>query len=241
VSLDNQALKLQLCGFHTDALFTSSIVQKAEVLSGSGNFGGFKSYICPMFDQIHAHISRYVTLSGEELALLDSLLIPHQVPKKTILLKEGDLCNFESYINKGCIRTYYLDESGQEVTLQFAIEDWWVSDIASFHDHTPSNMFIETLEDCELLTLNPATKEHLLTHIPQLERMFRIMVQRNLSVLQSRLFKTIANSAKDKYQDFIERYPTIPQRVAQHYIASYLGISAEFLSKVRSRIAKRPE
>ena len=127
-----------------------------------------------------------------------------------------------------------------EVTLQFAIEDWWVSDIASFHEQKPSHMFIEALEDCELLVLNPATKESLLQQLPSLERYFRLMVQRNLSSLQSRLFKTIATSAQDKYLDFLEKYPTIPQRVPQHYIASYLGISPEFLSKVRTRMARKP-
>jgi CRP-like cAMP-binding protein len=100
-------------------------------------------------------------------------------------------------------------------------------------------MFIETLEDCELLTLNLPTKEALLARVPKLERVFRIMVQRNLSVLQARLFKTIATSATDKYLDFIKRYPSMPQRVAQHYIASYLGISPEFLSKIRTRLAKK--
>lgn len=156
-----------------------------------------------------------------------------------MLLHEGEICNFEAYINKGCIRNYYLDENGFEVTLQFAIEDWWVSDIASFQDHQPAHMFIETLEDCELLMLSPETKEELLRKLPKLERVFRLMVQRNLAVLQSRLFKTIATSAQEKYIDFISRYPTIPQRVAQHYIASYLGISPEFLSKVRTKMSKK--
>ena len=100
-------------------------------------------------------------------------------------------------------------------------------------------MFIETLEDCELLLLNPETKELALSKLPKLERVFRLMVQRNLSVLQGRLFTTIATSAEDKYLDFMRRYPTIPQRVAQHYIASYLGISPEFLSKIRTRLSKK--
>ncbi len=197
------------------------------------------AYICPMFDSINHYISRCTYVAPEELEYFNSVLECRQVPKKTILLHEGDICNFEAYIIKGCIRTYYIDDKGIEVTLQFAIEDWWVSDIASFHDHKPSNMFIETLEDCELLTLNPQTKETLLAKVPKLERVFRLMVQRNLSVLQARLFKTIATSATDKYLDFITRYPTIPQRVAQHYIASYLGISPEFLSKIRTRLAKK--
>jgi CRP-like cAMP-binding protein len=192
-----------------------------------------------MFDCINDYVNRCVTLSAEELDYFNSVLEYKAVVKKTILLHEGEICNFEAFINKGCIRTYYIDEKGIEVTLQFAIEDWWVSDIASFHDHKPSNMFIETLEDCELLTLSPSTKENLLARVPKLERMFRIMVQRNLSVLQNRLFKTIVTSAEDKYLDFIKRYPTIPQRVAQHYIASYLGISPEFLSKTRTRLSKK--
>ncbi|MEO5888638.1 MAG: Crp/Fnr family transcriptional regulator [Ferruginibacter sp.] len=192
-----------------------------------------------MFEQINNHVTKCTNLSEDELAYFNSILEFKSVPKKTMLLHEGDICNFEAYINKGCIRNYYIDENGFEVTLQFAIEDWWVSDIASFHNHEPSNMFIETLEDCELLVLSPQTKEELMARVPKLERVFRLMVQRNLAVLQSRLFKTIATSAQEKYLDFLKRYPTIPQRVAQHYIASYLGISPEFLSKVRTKMSKK--
>jgi len=192
-----------------------------------------------MFDSINKHVLRYVDLSEAELSFFNSLLEIKKVPKKTVLLHEGDICNFEAFINKGCIRNYYIDENGFEVILQFAIEDWWVSDISSFHFHTPSNIFIETLEDCELLILSPQTKEQLLEKVPKLERMFRLMVQKNLSVLQNRFLKTITASAQEKYLNFIERYPTIPQRVAQHYIASYIGISPEFLSKVRTRLSKK--
>jgi CRP/FNR family transcriptional regulator, cyclic AMP receptor protein len=192
-----------------------------------------------MFDSINKHVLKLVDLSKEEISIFNSLLEFKKVPKKTMLLREGDICNFEAFINKGCIRNYYIDENGFEVILQFAIEDWWVSDIASFHNHTPSDMFIETLEDCELLVLSPQIKEQLLATVPKLERMFRLMVQKNLSVLQNRFLNTITTSAKEKYLDFIERYPTIPQRVAQHYIASYLGISAEFLSKVRTKLSKK--
>ncbi len=192
-----------------------------------------------MFENINNYVNNCTVLTREEITVFNSLLEYKSIPRKTILLHEGDICNFEAFINKGCIRNYYIDANGFEVTLQFAIEDWWVSDIASFHEHTPSNMFIETLEDCELLLLSPQSKEKLLQQVPKLERVFRLLVQRNLSVLQSRLFKTITNTAQEKYLDFINRYPTIPNRVAQHYIASYLGISAEFLSKVRTKMSKK--
>lgn len=191
-----------------------------------------------MFEQINQHINKYANFTNAESSVLNSLLEMKKISKKTFLLQEGEICNFEAYINKGCIRTYYIDMKGNEVTLQFAIEDWWVSDIASFHERKPSRVFIETLEDTEVLILTPETKQQLLEKAPAFERMFRLMVQRNLTRLQDRFFQTITTTAVEKYLDFLDRYPTIPQRVAQHYIASYLGFTPEFLSKVRTKISK---
>lgn len=192
-----------------------------------------------MFAEINQYVGRYAAFTEAELSAFNHLLAYKKVPKKTLLLQQGEICNFEAFVIKGCLRKYYIDANGSEVVLQFAIENWWISDIASFHEQQPSGLFIETLENCELLLLSPATKETLLTEIPKFERMFRLMVQRNLSVTQNRLINTISRTAQEKYLDFLEKYPTIPQRVAQHYIASYLGISAEFLSKVRTKLAKQ--
>ncbi|HEY9195594.1 MAG TPA: Crp/Fnr family transcriptional regulator [Mucilaginibacter sp.] len=192
-----------------------------------------------MFQNINNYAARSVNLTSEETALFNEILEYRKVPKKTRLLHAGDICNFEAYVNKGCIREYVIDENGVEVTLQFAVEDWWVSDLTSFQDQSPAHMNIETLEDCELLILTRDSKEHLLTEVPKLERMFRLMLQRHLTVVQKRLFKTISTTAMEKYLEFINRYPNIPQRVPQHYIASYLGISPEFLSKLRARSLKK--
>lgn len=192
-----------------------------------------------MYLQINESISRYVPFTQEELDIFDSLLGYKKVPKKTIMLHEGEMCNFEAFVVKGCVRKYYIDENGSEVIIQFAIEEAWVSDISfSIYESQPSKMFIETLEDCEFLIFSPETKEELFAKAPRFERAFRILLQRHLSVTQNRLFNTIAKSATEKYLEFLEHYPTLPPRVAQHYIASYLGISAEFLSKVRKRLAK---
>jgi len=190
-----------------------------------------------MFEKINAYARKCLPFEPEQLEYFNSLLQHKIQPKKTFLLLEGEVCQFEAYILKGCIRTYHIDQSGAEVTLQFAIEDWWVSDITSFHEQKPSLVYIETLEDCELLFLTPENKEKLLAQVPGFERMFRLMVQRNLAQLQERLFRTISTSAVEKYLDFLNRYPAIPQRVAQHYIASYLGFSPEFLSKVRKKLS----
>lgn len=192
-----------------------------------------------MFESINANICKKNEFTPDEIEYFNTILQYKEVPKKTFLLQEGEICNFEAYILKGCIRKYYINENGFEVIVQFAVEDWWISDIASFHEKKPSKLFIETLEDCQLLILTPETKEMLLQKVPKFERIFRLLIQRNLSAMQNRLIDTIAKSAQEKYLEFIKLYPTIPQRVAQHYIASYLGISAEFLSKVRTKLAKQ--
>lgn len=192
-----------------------------------------------MFETINKNVSRNSEFTPSEIDHFNAILHYKEVPKKTLLLQEGEICNFEAYILKGCIRKYYINENGFEVIVQFAVEDWWVSDISSFHEQKPSKLFIETLEDCELLLLTPETKEELLKKVPKFERIFRLLVQRNLSSMQDRLIDTIAKTAQEKWLEFIKLYPTIPQRVAQHYIASYLGISAEFLSKIRTKLAKQ--
>ena len=192
-----------------------------------------------VYEQINKSISRYVDFSKEELAVFNSLLEYKKVPKKTIMLHEGEMCGFEAFVIKGCVRKYYIDTNGFEVILQFAIEDAWVGDISSTpYESKPSKMYIETLEDSQFLMFNMETKEELFRRVPRFERAFRILLQRNLAVTQNRLINTISKTALDKYLEFLELYPTLPQRVAQHYIASYLGISAEFLSKTRAKIAK---
>lgn len=191
-----------------------------------------------VFDTINKSVSRYVAFTEGELSIFNSLMEYKTVPKKTMLLREGAICNFEAFIVRGCVMKYYIDDKGSEVVLQFAVEDSWISDIASFSEQKPSMMYIETLEDAEMLLLSPKTKEELLSRIPKFERVFRLLVQRNLSTIQQRLYTTMVKNAQEKYLEFIKQYPTIPNRVAQHHIASFLGISPEFLSKVRAKIAR---
>jgi CRP-like cAMP-binding protein len=189
------------------------------------------------YQLIDQHIAHMCAFSPTDIEYFHSLLKVKRYPKKTFLLKEGEVSNMESFIVKGCVRSYFINDKGDEVTLQFGIEGWWIGDVSSFYDRTPSHMFIETLEDSDLLYLTPETKEQLLTQVPGFERFFRILVQRNVTALQDRLFKTIATDGAQKYLDFLKKYPTIPQRVPQHYIASYLGFTPEFLSRIRKRLA----
>ena len=192
-----------------------------------------------MFTEINSSVGRFVSFDQQELKVFNALLKHKIVPKKYFLLRAGEICNFEGFIIKGCVRKYYIDENGHEIVVQFGIENSWISDIASFSSKTPGNLFIETLEESEILYLTVQTKEQLLLEAPRFERFYRILVERNISVMQERLHYSISKSAREKYLDFLEHYPTIPQRVAQHYIASYLGMSAEFLSKTRARMNKK--
>jgi len=191
------------------------------------------------FEMVNKNISRYVNFTEEELDIFNSLMELKKVPKKTIMLHEGEMCNFEAFVVKGVVRKYFVDPNGFEVILQFGIEDSWVGDISfDIYNKKPSKVFIETLEDSEFLIFSPEAKEALYERAPRFERAFRILLQRNLAATQNRLFNTISMTALDKYLEFLDLYPTLSQRVAQHYIASYLGISAEFLSKTRAKIAK---
>jgi CRP/FNR family cyclic AMP-dependent transcriptional regulator len=191
------------------------------------------SYFLPIND----YVNHCGSFNPDELKRFNELLRLRHVKKKQILLREGEICDFEAYIVKGCLRSFYVDENGSEVILQFSIEDWWVGDMASFNDRTPSSLYIEALEDTTILTLNPERKEQLLQEIPAFERVFRLMLQRHIAALEQRLIRTIAKPAADKYQEFVKRYPSIVQRVPQHYIAAYLGMTPEFLSKVRRKLA----
>src|SRR5580704_4707091 len=124
-----------------------------------------------MFAEIDRFVAKCIHLTEEESAFFHSLLKYRKVKKKTFLLQEGEICDFEAFILKGCIRSYYLDKEGVETILLFAVEGWWVSDLTSFSQRTPSNLFIETLEDCELLSIDYAGKALLFEKVPAFEKM----------------------------------------------------------------------
>lgn len=193
-----------------------------------------------MFEALDQFVSKYIRLTSEETEIFHSLLEYKKVRKKQFLLREGEICQFEAFILKGCIRTFYVDKSGTETILNFAVEGWWVSDLSSFSEQQPSAQNIETLEDCELLVINYDNKKILFDVIPAFEKVFRILVQRSLGVLQQRFYAGISQTAEERYLAFIEKYPQVVQRVPQHQIARYIGVSPEFLSKVRSTMYKKP-
>jgi CRP-like cAMP-binding protein len=192
-----------------------------------------------MFSLIRNNISRHVSLTDAEFGHFTTLLKARTLKKRELLLRAGEVCVCEGFVNRGCLRVYNIDGSGSEHVLYFATEDWWVADIASFVAQSPASLNIEAIEESEVLLIDKASKEKLYVEIPKFERLFRILTQRTHVALQQRLIAVMSQTADERYLDLKARYPEIEKRVPQHQIASYLGISPEFLSKIRKRLAER--
>lgn len=192
-----------------------------------------------MYDLIKTHISRYISLTGEEFDFFTSLLKQRKLKRKQYLLQAGDVCRYESFVNKGCLRTYSVNEKGQEHVLFFAIEDWWTGDLHSFLSSTESVYHIEALEDCELLQLDHDSLERLYKEVPKFERFFRIVIQNAYVSLQKRVSTSLSDKAEERYVSFIQKYPQLEQRLPQHQLASYLGITPESLSRIRKQLSSK--
>ena len=164
-----------------------------------------------------------------------SKLKTKKLRKRQYFLQEGDVCKYQGFVIKGCLRSYEIDAKGIEHIVQFCPEDWWISDIYSFYTEEPSKNNIDALEDTELLIFDKNSLEDLYKEIPKLERYFRLLMQNSLISLSRRVLSSMSKSATERYCDFIERYPQIEQRVPNHQIASYLGIKPESLSRIRRK------
>ncbi|GAB4050013.1 Crp/Fnr family transcriptional regulator [Spirosoma litoris] len=188
-----------------------------------------------MYERLQTHIDRLVDLTESEFAQLKTFFIPKKLRRKQYILQEGDLCKYISFVEKGLLRTYTVDAKGTEHIVQFAPEGWWTSDMYSYLTGERSQYNIEALEDSELLLLDRSNMERMLESIPKLERFFRIMLQNNYIATHRRVVSSLSQSAEENYTEFVQRYPDIVQRVPQHMIASYLGITPAFLSRIRAR------
>lgn len=192
-----------------------------------------------MFDLLFKSISDKVSLTDEELQLLKPFFIPKKLRKKQYLLQEGDVCKYTAFVEKGVLRSYTIGENGNEHIIQFALEGWWISDSYSFLTEIPSSYSIDALEDAELLLITTSSMEAMLEKVPKMERYFRLLMQKNMIALQQRLACTLSQTAEEKYTGFSNLYPSIIQRVPQHMIASYLGVTPETLSRIRKQISIR--
>jgi CRP-like cAMP-binding protein len=190
-----------------------------------------------MYEVLAKSISEKVFLTEEEMRLCQSFFISKKLRKKQYLLQEGDVCKYTAFVEKGVLRSYQVDKKDQEHIIQFAFEGWWIADSYSFLTDEPSAYNIDALEDAELLLLTKTAQEELLLKVPKMERYFRILLQKSLIAMQRRVLGSLSYTAEEKYIKLMEAYPDIAQRVPQHLIASYLGITPETLSRIRKQIA----
>ncbi|PWN65901.1 Crp/Fnr family transcriptional regulator [Chryseobacterium oncorhynchi] len=188
-----------------------------------------------MFDQLYKNINKYIELSEDEFGELSSRFQYKSFKKKDVILKEGDYCLFEGFVLNGCFKVYYLNETGFEQTLYFAVEGWWITDIDSLINDVPSILNIEALQDSGVLMISKKDKEYLYETLPQVEKLFRIMNQQSSVALQRRILSLTGKTADKRYLEFLEKYPGLEQKLTQQQVASYLGITHEFLSKIRKK------
>ncbi|MGZ3901535.1 MAG: Crp/Fnr family transcriptional regulator, partial [Bacteroidia bacterium] len=158
--------------------------------------------------------------------------------RKQFLLEAGEPSKYTYFVKNGCVRTYYTDKDGEEHVISFSIEDWWAGDIASFTTGEPSVFSIDTLEDSEVLMADKAGMDKLYREIPQLEKYFRIIFQNALAAQFQRITNTNSFTAEERYIAFQKKYPQFVMRIPQKYLASYLGITPEFLSKLKKQLLK---
>lgn len=182
-------------------------------------------------------ISEYIELSSNEEKLIEAFWTEKSLNKGDYLLRNGETCRTDNFVVRGTLKAFYINpKTGREEILYFAIENWWATDIESFQKQNPSIYNIQAIEKTELLQIRYDAFQEMLKQIPRLERFFRIILENYLGSLQRRIILNNIFDAEQRYSDFLKNYPKISERVPNYLIASYLGITPEFLSRMRKKI-----
>jgi CRP/FNR family transcriptional regulator len=188
-----------------------------------------------MSEQFKKHIEKFVKINEQEFANILDFCKPISVKKKQNLLVEGKICDENYFVVKGCLRLFFVNEKGVEQTIQFALENWWLADYTSFSTRQPSGFYMQAVEKSELLSLTLSDQETMLRKFPLMERYFRLIHQRAHAASQFRTRYWYNLSREEYYRQFILLYPEFVQRIPQYLLASFLGFTPEYLSKIRSK------
>ncbi len=191
------------------------------------------------FDSIISNINRHISPSEKETDYLISLLKSTILAKKDRLLTEGQTCKTISYVHTGALRAFYRNKEGKESTIMFAVKDWWITDMHCFINQQPAMMCIEAIEDSMVFQLTKENFDQLLITLPKFEKFFRILMQNAYIREQLRVMQNLSLPAEERYNNFLEKYPQLVQQISQKQIASYLGITPEFLSSIRKNKSHR--
>jgi CRP-like cAMP-binding protein len=191
------------------------------------------------FDLILDNIGRHIKLLEKEKEDFTRLLREQKIKKKQLVLTEGEVCRHSYFVYDGALKGYTIDKEGKEHVLHFAMRDWWIADMYSLITQQRGILNIEALADSHVILLSRDDQHRLYETIPKFERFFRILTENSLVANQQRIVNNLSLTAEERYEDFLVKYPAIVECAPQHTIASYLGITPEFLSKIRARQAKR--
>lgn len=191
------------------------------------------------FEAFTEHIKKRIAITDDELTRMLSYFRVKKIRKKQFIIQPDFVAKHRNYVVEGAFRAYVVDEKGEEHTIQLAIEDWWISDYNSYIYQQPATMFVVALEDSVILQIDHEQEQNLKAATHQFETFFRIMAERSTAFQQRRIISGLTQSAEERYNEFLVKYPLIAQRVPQYALASYLGMSTEFLSKIRNRKVKR--
>jgi CRP-like cAMP-binding protein len=192
-----------------------------------------------VYDRMISNITSVVPLKEHEIGMLLSVIEIRHLKKKDYILRAGEICRFETFVNEGCLKVFYTDLAGVEHNVKFAPENWWSLDLESFEMQTGAFYSIQAIEDCECLQISKTHHDWLYSQVPQLEKFARLRYQNAYILLQHRMTQNLSSTAEEKYDAFSMKYPGLELRISQKDIASYLGITPEFLSMLRKKRAKR--
>jgi CRP-like cAMP-binding protein len=192
-----------------------------------------------IINNLLASFDQYRLLNKIEREALSKTVVERKIKRKQFILQEGDVCKHYTFVAAGCFKKFYVDNKGTEYNLQFAAENDWIMDIDSFYAEKPSRVYIEAIEPSIILQIERADLIHLFTINPKYDRNFRVIVEKRLVELENRILQSISSTAEERYLSFINQYPHLLSRLPNTQIASYIGITPEFLSKIRKDLSKK--
>lgn len=184
------------------------------------------------------YFEKFLPLDESEKAIVEEVFEERRIKRRQFILQEGDVCKHNTFILEGCFRMYFVDDKGKEHNLQFAIENWWIGDISSFFSEEPSKLYIEALENSVILQIKKEDQLKLFVDYPKFNRIYRVLAENGMVGLQKRILQNISSTAEERYLDFVKRQPHFFNRISNVQIASYLGVTPEFLSAIRKKIAQ---
>lgn len=192
-----------------------------------------------MFEVFAKYLQNQIQLNDQELEMILKVCVSRRLRKNQYLLQEGDVWRYNAFITSGCLRTYSINDKLQEHIINFAIENYWIGDRDSLLNGTPSRYNIDAIEDSELLLISKDDFAVLLKSIPQFQDLVNLIIERSFAASQDRINSSISLNAEEKYATFLKKQPNIANRVPQHMVASYLGITPETLSRIRKLSLKK--